>query len=107
MLARWEEVQKKICRKCIDGDGRGNCRLPVDEECALKSNFPLIVQTVSAVNATDYEEYVQVLRKTVCTSCSHQDREGNCWKRNRLDCALDRYYPLVIEIVEHQLSQAG
>ena len=107
MLARWEDVQERICRKCIDGDGRGNCRLPVDEECALQANFPLIVETVSKVQTSDYETHVQTLRQSVCTTCIHQDKEGNCWKRNRLDCALDRYYPLVIEIVEHQLSLAG
>ncbi len=107
MLARWEDVQQRICRKCIDGDGRGNCRLPVDEECPLQVNFGSIVDTVSRVQASDHESYVQALRSSVCTSCLHQDSEGDCWKRNRLDCALDRYYPLVIDIVEHQLSLAG
>jgi len=107
MLARWEDVQARICKKCIDGDGRGNCRLPVDEECALQSNFQVIVETVSRQSMPDFDGYVEALRSTVCTSCVHQDSKGNCWKRNRLDCALDRYYPLVVEIVEHQLSLAG
>lgn len=107
MHARWEDVQQKICRKCIDGDGRGNCRLPVDESCALQANFDLIVQTVARTDATDFDDYVQALRSTVCSSCMHQDSNGSCWKRNRLDCALDRYYPLVVGIVEHQLSLTG
>ena len=107
MLARWEDVQLRICRKCIDGDGRGNCRLPVDEECALQANFSLIVETVARSSSPDYESCVETLRSTVCTTCIHQDAKGNCWKRNRLDCALDRYYPLVLEIVEHQVSLAG
>lgn len=107
MLATWEDVQQKICRKCIDGDGRGNCRLPVDEDCALQANFPLIVETVAKVQSPEFDGYIGALRATVCTACIHQDAQGNCWKRNRLDCALDRYYPLVVEIVEHQLSLAG
>jgi len=106
MVARWEDVQQKVCRKCIDGDGQGNCRLPADEECALQANFQLIVGTVASERAPDYDTYVNRLRASVCTSCMHQDAKGNCWKRNRLDCALDRYYPLVIQIVEHQMTVA-
>ncbi len=107
MLAKWEDVQQKVCRKCIDGDGRGNCRLPVDDECPLQKNFPLVVETIEHTHASHGDEYVQALRTVVCSRCRHQDGKGNCWKRNRLDCALDRYYPLVIEIVKHQLSLAG
>ena len=107
MLIRWEEVQQSVCRKCIDGDGRGNCRLPVDDTCALQANFSEIVRIVSTVSAPDYPAYEQVLRQSICAPCMHQDSDGNCWKRNRLDCALDRYYPLVVEIVERQLSRAG
>jgi len=100
----WEDVQQKVCRKCIDGDGRGDCRLPVDEECALKANAPLIFESIRAVDSPDYNAYVQALRTAVCSACVHQDRNGDCWKRNRLDCALDRYYPLIVEVVEHQQS---
>jgi len=106
MLVHWKDVQQNVCRKCINGDGRGRCRLPVDEECVLQTNFKVIVETVASVNSPDYDSYVDELRSNVCTSCMHQDAKGNCWKRNRLDCALDRYYPLVIQIVEHQMSLA-
>jgi hypothetical protein len=107
MLATWEDVQQKVCRKCIDGDGQGNCRLPVDEDCALQANFSLIVSTIQSVQASDYDSHVTALRAAVCTSCIHEDAKGNCWKRNRLDCALDRYYPLVVDIIEYQQSLAS
>lgn len=96
----WEVLQQRICRKCIDGDGKGNCRLPVDEVCPVKKFLPEIVSTIVNVKSESYEAYVNSLRRNVCILCDQQNADGSCGKRNQLECALDRYYPLVIEVVE-------
>jgi hypothetical protein len=96
----WQMVQSHICRRCVDGDGFGNCRLPKSEECSLKHFLPDIIRTVTAVQADDIETYIALLRKNICANCEFQNTELVCQKRNRLECALDRYYPLVIQIVE-------
>jgi hypothetical protein len=96
----WEVIQRKICPRCLDGDGGGACRLPVDEECALKSLLPEIVATVTNVQAASLESYVTTLRQNVCSLCKHQASDSSCRKRHELECALDRYYPLVVEIIE-------
>jgi hypothetical protein len=100
MNSYWETLQEKICRKCIDGNHKGDCLLPVGETCALKSLLPEIVFTVANVKSTAYEGYVHALRRNVCVLCDWQDGHGMCRKRDTLECALDRYYPLVVEIVE-------
>jgi hypothetical protein len=96
----WQVIQEKICHRCIDGDGEGNCRLPIGEECALKSFLPQIVMTIANVKSGSIDTYVNVLRRNVCILCDHQSPGMICKKRNDLECALDRYYPLVVEIVE-------
>lgn len=96
----WDAMRMKVCRKCIDGDGKGNCRLPVDETCALEAFFPELIETVSKVKSSSYGDYVQALRENVCAHCQHQLPNGKCNKRETLECALDRYYPMIIEVIE-------
>lgn len=96
----WQAIQERICPRCLDGDGEGTCRLPVGEECALKSFLPQMVETVANARSTSIDTYVAALRKHVCVLCDHQQADMICKKRNDLECALDRYFPLVVEIVE-------
>jgi hypothetical protein len=96
----WDALQERICRKCIDGDGRGNCRLPVDEVCSVKKFLPQIVATIVNVKSDSYDAYVHALRRNVCILCDWQREDGTCGRRTNLECALDRYFPLVIQVVE-------
>jgi hypothetical protein len=100
MDPRWEALSLKICRNCIDGDGKGNCRLPIGDKCALKEFFPELVSTVLSVQSPSYDDYVTSLRATVCAKCDFHLPGDRCGKRDALECALDRYFPLVIEIIE-------
>jgi hypothetical protein len=101
----WESMRARICTKCIDGDGHGNCRLPAGVFCALESFFPELVSTVIGVQAVTYNDYVAALRANVCANCKHQQLNGMCSKRETLECALDRYYPIVIEIIDELSTQ--
>lgn len=101
----WEKLQQRICRKCIDGDGRGNCRLPADEVCPVKKFLPEIVATIVNVKSDSYEAYVNSLRRNVCILCEYQREDGTCGRRTQLECALDRYFPLVIQVVESMKTE--
>jgi hypothetical protein len=96
----WDSVRQKVCRKCLDGDGKGNCRLPIDDSCGLEEFFPEIVQTVSRMQSSSLQDYVAALRANICAHCEHQFDVGTCRKRDTLECALDRYYPIVIDVIE-------
>src|SRR5512146_2320174 len=98
MERSWDTVRQKVCRKCIDGDGRGGCRLPIDDSCGLDTFFPEIVQTVSSIHSDSYQVYVDALRANICSKCEHQFDNGACKKRDALECALDRYFPVVLDI---------
>jgi hypothetical protein len=104
----WDSIRQTVCRKCIDGDGKGGCRLPIDESCGLDKFFPEILQTVSTVRSDSYQDYVEALRANVCANCEHQFSNGVCKKRDTLECALDRYLPVVIEVIESvKMSAVG
>jgi hypothetical protein len=96
----WEAVQERVCKHCIDSDRKGNCRLSANEECGVKVHFPAIVETVLAVQNDRLDPYVKSLRDNVCASCRHQSADGTCVIRNHVDCALDRYYPMIVEAIE-------
>ncbi len=100
MDQHWSVIRARVCRKCIDGDGKGGCRLPIDDSCALDKFFPEIVETVTAVHADSYQDYVNALRARICKSCGHQFADGVCKKRDTLECALDRYFPIVVDVIE-------
>ena len=96
----WDVVEEQVCTKCVDGDGTGNCRLPSSEKCRLKSYFPLIVDLVNNVYSEDVDDYLTLLRIEVCSVCNCVQYNGECKKRDEIDCALDRYYRLVIRAIE-------
>jgi len=103
----WEMLEQRICPRCIDGDGTGACRLPARESCPLKLFLPEIITAVIHAPSDSITTYISSLRNNVCVRCEHEAADATCRKRNDLECALDRYFPLVVEIIEtvHATSQ--
>ena len=96
----WEALQTRVCAKCLDGDGNGGCLVAKDQECALKKYFPKILEAVSSMYSPSITPYVEQLRGIVCTACAHQRPSGVCALRNEVECALDRYFPLIVQVIE-------
>ena len=96
----WEAVRNKVCRKCIDGDGKGNCLLGGERECSLITFFPEMLEIILSVKSDYLEDYVTALREGVCSKCKYSTPDGRCRFRESVDCGLDRYFPLVVEAVE-------
>lgn len=96
----WEALQARICVKCADGDGDGGCRIASDRTCAIRTHFPRIIESVNSVYSASIEPYEEQLRKRVCGVCEHQSAEGTCHLRNDVECALDRYFPLIVQVIE-------
>ena len=96
----WELIESKICSKCVDGDGSGGCRVKTGVECPLKKYFPQILSVVGSVYGHSIEPYEKVLRNKICGVCVHESPDGICPMRNEVDCALDRYFPLIVEVTE-------
>ncbi|MEK7250470.1 MAG: hypothetical protein AAB209_08620 [Bacteroidota bacterium] len=102
----WQALQSKICVKCLEGDGKGNCRIASDGECAIKLHFPKILEVINSVYSHSIVPYEEQLRKTVCTTCKNQSKLGDCLVREQVECALDRYFPLIVEVIEDTQRRA-
>ena len=96
----WEALQAKICSRCLDGDGKGECLISREYFCAMKTHLPLIVDAINSVYSQSMEPYEEQLRKTVCANCVHQSMAGECALRDDVECALDRYFPLIVQVIE-------
>src|SRR3990170_626709 len=94
-------IRAKICAVCIDQSSDGTCALTNDADlvCALSTMLPIVVETIRGFPDADSEHLHQALRDNVCKLC-REDEKGNCKLRDEINCALDRYFPLVIETVE-------
>ncbi len=96
----WQALQDRVCVKCLDGNGLGDCRIGQDGFCALKAYFPAIVDVVSSVYSSSILPYEEQLRLRVCSRCKNQSSTGGCVLRRYVDCVLDRYFPLIVEVIE-------
>jgi hypothetical protein len=96
----WQALQSKVCLRCLDGDGNGNCRISRDGFCAVKAYLPQILDAINSVYSHSIVPYEEQLRKKVCDACVNQSKQGHCFLRDEVECALDRYFPLIVEVVE-------
>ena len=96
----WDALREKVCLKCVDGDGKGNCLIAKGTDCALKVFLPQILEAVSSVQSSSMVPFEERLRSRICAHCIHQNPAGVCAVRDDVDCALDRYYPLIVQVIE-------
>lgn len=96
----WEAIQNKVCVKCLEGDGTGACLIARDRACAVKKYFPVLLDVIQSTFSTSIEPYEAQLRNKICGHCVHQSPDGVCSLRNEVECALDRYFPWIVQVIE-------
>ncbi len=96
----WEAVQTKVCNHCVDSDRKGNCRLEPERQCALKVHFASALDAVLSTHSEKLTPYIESLREKVCGVCDYHGTDGVCAVRSEIACGLDRYFPLVVEVIE-------
>jgi hypothetical protein len=93
-------VRDRICRVCTDRTESGECGLPEPSSCALFQLFPQVAKAIQSVHSDDICEYIDAIRRNVCSVCSEQARDGSCESRQQVRCALDAYLLLVVDAIE-------
>ncbi|MFH1196030.1 MAG: hypothetical protein V1720_09970 [bacterium] len=93
-------IRENICSICVDSDEKGDCKLTDNEICAVESFFPQILEIVHRSNGEDYDVYTKALKEEVCKKCRASEDGEYCYLREDSNCALDRYFPLIIEIIQ-------
>jgi len=95
-----DAIRQRVCAVCLDRRDDGTCRLQAGRECALEAYLPEIVDVVMSVHSDRMDEYVDAIEARICSRCSSRNAEGACPFRNKGECGLWTYLPLVVDVVE-------
>ncbi len=93
-------IHENVCSICVDSSEAGECLLTENEVCAVEKHLTQIVNIVHSVQSDDIIDYVEALRNRICSLCRAQEDNGFCELREDANCALDRYFPLIIETIQ-------
>ena len=93
-------VRNRICKVCTDRSEEGQCGLEDPSSCALFRLFPQVAQAIQSTNSNDIRDYIDAIRRHVCSVCADQTAEGSCQRRQEVRCALDAYLLLVVDAIE-------
>jgi hypothetical protein len=93
-------VRNRICSVCTERTDEGQCGLEDPSSCALFRLFPQVAQAIQSVKSNDIQEYIEAIRRNVCSVCQEQAQDGSCETRKQVQCALDAYLLLVVNAIE-------
>jgi hypothetical protein len=93
-------VRDRICRVCSDRTADGNCGLEQPSACALFRLFPQVAKAIQSVQSDEINDYILAIRQEVCTVCNEQLADGSCEVRHQVQCALDAYLLLIVDVIE-------
>ncbi len=94
-----------ICPRCARYTSEKTCSLPPTRVCAIFRSLPEVVEIVRTTHSWRIDPYADTLRLRVCDACPHEDDHGSCPLREDLDCALDAYFPLIVDEIETVLGE--
>lgn len=98
-------VRKRICSVCTERTTDGDCGMEHPSTCALFRLFPQVAQAIQSVTSDDIHQYIEAIRRNVCTVCEQQARDGSCEARQQVQCALDAYLLLVVDAIEEATAR--
>ena len=93
-------VRDRICRVCSDRTADGACGLEQPSACSLFRLFPQVAKAIQSVESEDIGDYIKAIRANVCSVCQEQLPDGSCEQRHQVQCALDAYLLLIVDVIE-------
>ena len=93
-------VRNRICSVCTSRTSDGDCGLEEPSSCALFRLFPEVAQAIQSVRSDDIRQYIEAIRRNVCTVCQDRASDGSCETRQQVQCSLDAYLLLVVDAIE-------
>jgi hypothetical protein len=99
-------VRNKICKVCTERTADGGCGLEEPTSCALFRLFPQVARAIEMVRSDDIQEYIDAIRRNVCSVCAEQANDGSCGSRQQVQCALDAYLILVVDAIEEATGKS-
>jgi len=91
-------IKQNVCSICVDSNEKGGCTLNEKETCAVELYLSQIIEIVNSLETDDKKEYFSKLYDVVCTKCREKE-EGRCYLREDANCSLDRYFPIIVDVI--------
>lgn len=98
-------IRNRICNVCTSRTVNGECGLEQPSTCALFRLFPQVAEAIQSVKSDDINQYLDAIRRNVCSVCTDQAADGTCETRQHVECALDAYLLLVVDAIEEATGQ--
>jgi hypothetical protein len=104
LVSKFIEVllRDRVCRVCVSRLADGSCGF-CGGKCPLFDHLDDLIDIVDTTHDDLLDAYVNRVRELICASCT-LGTAHRCSRRNRLECALDLYLSLAIEVIEEQLE---
>jgi hypothetical protein len=99
-------VRDKICRVCSDRNADGSCGLEQPSSCALFRLFPQVAQAIESTHSDEIQDYIQAIRGQVCSVCNEQAADSSCEVRQQVQCSLDAYLLLIVDVIEEATGKS-
>ncbi len=99
-------IKQNVCSICVDSDENGRCKLNTEENCAVEFYLPQILEIVVNSKSEDTRQLQSELHEKVCINCISEG-DGNCYLREDANCALDRYFSLIVETIRKTSKENG
>lgn len=93
-------IRNRICSVCTERTVDGQCGLEEPSSCALFRLFPQVAQAIQSVQSDDIQQYIDAVRRNVCSVCVDQASDESCETRQQVRCSLDAYLLLVVDAIE-------
>jgi hypothetical protein len=96
----WDSISERVFARCVDEkDGAGSLCLTNEAQCTIKRFLTEIVNIMKTVQSERLDPYIDALHRDVCAKCEFAKPDGSCERRERADCCVDQYFPLLVEAI--------
>lgn len=95
-----QAIKQYVCTRCIDCGADGQCRSPDPEGCAIYRFLPELIDIAAKIQDQRIEHYLHCVREEICAYCRNRHTDDKCAVSEALNCALDRYLPIVLDALE-------
>jgi hypothetical protein len=99
-------VRERVCRVCSDRTMEGTCGREDPSTCALFRLFPQVARAIHATHSDDIRDYINAIRRDVCSICEEEAADGSCETRKQVRCSLDAYLLLVVDAIEEATGKS-
>ncbi len=102
-----DAIRRRVCTVCLDQRDDGSCQLAGHRLCAIEAHLPRIIEAVMGIDSSRMDEYVDAIKAQVCSECRNENLDGSCTFRERGECGLWTYLPLVVDAIEEVRGALG